>query len=305
MKASFCRPPSPPCEPICSSNGATSPESGSNTLTITRSPHSAMASTRRSPSAAVGPNDASGSLPSTRPSVRSVLPPAPRTTGPRPVVRTMTSPMPGCRTSPSTRPGYAASIVSLVARHGRECDLREVPRRGDDDVRRLLGVVRSTGTAPERRARHRTRHTVNARRFRQERAEPPPMLDVCGRALHLGVLAGEVLDERFERLAIALREHRAGTLPMVGEHDKAIQPRRVHGGHLDDPDDLVEATYRVARLDTLGTGVVRDLVVVDEVDIDRGRVSPHLLDHERGAQMAQQHVRRRARERIGKATRPA
>src|SRR5438477_63225 len=208
MKASFCRPPSPPCEPICSSNGATSPASGSNMLTITRSPHSAMASTRRSPSAAVVPNDARGSIPSSRPSVRSVLPPPPKTTGPRPVTRTMTSPMPGCRTSPSTRPGYAASIVSLIARPG------------------------------------------------------------------------------------------------LGHNDEAIRPRRVHAGHLDDPDDLVDSTYRVARLDALGSGVVRDLVVIDEVDVDRGRVSPHLLDDKRGAQMAQQHVRRRARKRIGKGARP-
>ena len=35
------------------------------------------------------------------------------------------------------------------ARHGRECDLREVPRRGDDDVRRLLGIVHGAGAAPE------------------------------------------------------------------------------------------------------------------------------------------------------------
>src|SRR5437868_2689241 len=126
------------------------------------------------------------------------------------------------------------------------------------------------------------------------------MLDVGGRALHLDLFAGELLDERFERLAIALREHRAGALPVVGEDDEAIRPRRIHGGHLDDPDDLVKATYRVARLDALGSGAVRDLVVVDEVDVDRGRVSPHLLDHERGAQMAQQHVRRRAREGIRK-----
>ena len=131
------------------------------------------------------------------------------------------------------------------------------------------------------------------------------MLDVGGRALHLDVLAGEVLDEGFERLAIPLREHRARALPVVGEDDEAVRPRRVHRGHLDDPDDLVHARDRVTGLDALGSGVVRDLVVIDKVDIDRGRVSPHLLDHERGAEMSQQHVRRRARERIGKGARPA
>src|SRR5439155_6885826 len=44
MKASLCRPPSPPCEPICSSNGPPSPASRSQRPTPTRSPHPARAS---------------------------------------------------------------------------------------------------------------------------------------------------------------------------------------------------------------------------------------------------------------------
>ena len=93
------------CVGIYLSPDPASPESASNMLTMTRSPHSAIASTRRRPSAAFVPNRASGSIPSTCRTARSFVPPAPRTTDPRPLARTMTSPIPGCRTRPSTRPG--------------------------------------------------------------------------------------------------------------------------------------------------------------------------------------------------------
>ena len=121
------------------------------------------------------------------------------------------------------------------------------------------------------------------------------MLDVRGRALHLHMLARELLHEALERLAIALREHRAGALPVVGEHDEAIRPRRVRGGPLDDPDDLVQPRDGIAGFDPVGPGVMGDLVVIDEVHVDRGGAAPHLLDDERGAEMTQEHVRRRSR----------
>jgi len=82
------------------------------------------------------------------------------------------------------------------------------------------------------------------------------------------MLAGQLVDEPFERLAIALREHRARALSVIGEHDEAIGPRCVGGGLLDDPDDLVEACDGVARLNAVRSGVVGDLVVVDEVGVD-------------------------------------
>ena len=57
-------------------------------------------------------------------------------------------------------------FLSGASRHARKRDLREIPRRGNDDVRRLLGVVARTGVMPERRARQRPRHPVDARRLR-------------------------------------------------------------------------------------------------------------------------------------------
>src|SRR5712691_10566239 len=190
-------------------------------------------------------------------------------------------------------------------RHGRERDQSEIPRCGDDDVRRLLRVIDRAGVSPERRARDPSRHPSDPGRRGEERAEGAPVLDMGGRALHLGVLAHQLLNEAFERLAIPLREHRAGALPVVGEHDEAIGPRRVLARFLDDPDDLVKPRHGIARFHAIGPGVMRDLVVIDEVRIDRRGAAPHLLDHEGGAEMAQEHVRRRARERIGKAPRPA
>src|SRR5205814_5423831 len=100
-------------------------------------------------------------------------------------------------------------------------------------------------------------------------------------------------------------EHRAGALTVVGEHDQTVRSRRVGGRLLDDPDDLVEARDGVARFHTIRPGVVRDLVVIDEVHVDRGGTTQHLLDDERRAEMAEEDVRRRSRERIGKAARPA
>src|SRR5439155_10977572 len=108
--------------------------------------------------------------------------------------------------------------------HAWERELHEVPRGGDDDVRRLLGIVSRARVAPEGSARDRSGHAVNPRGFGEERTDPAPVLDMRGRALHLHMLARELLHKALERLAIALREHRAGALPVVGEHEEAIRP---------------------------------------------------------------------------------
>ena len=113
----------------------------------------------------------------------------------------------------------------------------------------------------------------------------------------------ELLDEPFEWFAVPPCEHRARALPVVGQHDEAIWPRRIRSRLPYDPDDPVEARDRIARFHAIGSGVVRDLVVVGKVHIDRGGAAPHLLDDERGAEMTQDHVRRRSREGIGKGAR--
>src|SRR2546428_5701354 len=126
------------------------------------------------------------------------------------------------------------------------------------------------------------------------------MLDVAGRSPYRGLSSGELRDQRLEPLPIALAERRAGALAVIREDDEAIGPRRIKGRLLDEADDAVEAPEGVAGFDAVGPGVVRDLVVVDVVRVDRRGAAVHLLYHEGGGEMAQEHVRRGARERIGK-----
>src|SRR5438132_858791 len=126
------------------------------------------------------------------------------------------------------------------------------------------------------------------------------MLDVAGRSPYRGLSSGELRDQRLEPLPIALAERRAGALAVIREDDESIGPRRIKGRLLDEADDAVEAPEGVASFDAVGPGVVRDLVVVDVVRVDRRGAAVHLLYHEGGGEMAQEHVRRGARERIGK-----
>src|SRR2546428_12000608 len=126
------------------------------------------------------------------------------------------------------------------------------------------------------------------------------MLDVAGRSPYRGLSCGELGDQRLEPLPIALAERRAGGLAVIREDDEAIGPRRIKGRLRDEADDGVEAPEGVESCDAVGPGVVRDLVVVDVVRVDRGGAAVHLLYHEGGGEMAQEHVRRGARERIGK-----
>src|SRR2546428_12032412 len=126
------------------------------------------------------------------------------------------------------------------------------------------------------------------------------MLDVAGRSPYRGLSSGELRDERLEPLPIALAERRAGALGVIREGGEAIGPRRIKGRLLDEADDAVEAPEGVESFEAVGPGVVRVLVVVDVVRVDRRGAAVHLLYPEGGGEMAQEHVRRGARERIGK-----
>ena len=126
-----------------------------------------------------------------------------------------------------------------------------------------------------------------------------------GRGAHARLVTGELADHGLERLRVALPEHRPGRLAVVGEDDEAIRTGRVSRGLLDQRDDLVQSSEGTERLGALDPGVVRDLVVVDEVDIDRGRAAVHLLDHQGRRKVSEQDVRRGSRERIRKRPRAA
>src|SRR5256712_14010522 len=114
-----------------------------------------------------------------------------------------------------------------------------------------------------------------------------------------GLPYGEPRNQLLDPLPKALAERRASALAVIREDDEAIGPRRIKGRLLDEADDAVEAPEGVESFDAVGPGVVRDLVVVDVVRVDLGGRRVHQIYHEGGGEMAQEHVRRGARERIG------
>src|SRR2546428_2202480 len=120
----------------------------------------------------------------------------------------------------------------------------------------------------------------------------------CRRRARRDVGAHEPAGDVLEACAETLAEERAGSLPMVGEDDEAIRPRSVELRSLDDRQDVVDAAKGLARLDPIDAGVMRDLVVVDQVGIDHARAFVHLLYDERRHEMAQHDVGRGAGERI-------
>ena len=97
MNGSVCGPPRPPCEPISSSNAATSPSSGSYWLSSSRSGAWTIASSRLRLMIVCGPNSVVGSSPSTRSSSRKRVPFGPKTTAPNSFERTISIPTPGMR----------------------------------------------------------------------------------------------------------------------------------------------------------------------------------------------------------------
>ena len=119
-------------------------------------------------------------------------------------------------------------------------------------------------------------------------------------ARHLAV--GErALDEVVEPVAVALLERRALRLPVVGEDDDLVRPRRVAARALDAPELLVELAQRLQRVGALEPGVVRDLVVAREGRVDRGAALHHVREDAVDDQVADDDAHRRAHERVDAA----
>ena len=77
---------------------------------------------------------------------------------------------------------------------------------------------------------------------------------------------------------------------MVGQDDELVRPGRVLGGLDQAADRRVDPVEGLERLDPLRAAVVRQLVVVGEVGIDDVRAAVHLLDDQRGVDVAEQDV---------------
>ena len=90
---------------------------------------------------------------------------------------------------------------------------------------------------------------------------------------------------------------------MVGQDHEVVGPRRVLGGASEAAQRPIDAVERLEALRPLRAAVMGDLVVVGVRDVDRGRASEHLLDHQAGDERPEHDVRHRAQRRVGKAAR--
>ena len=77
---------------------------------------------------------------------------------------------------------------------------------------------------------------------------------------------------------------------MVGEDDEAVGSGRVLGRLLERPDRAVDAVERLEGLHALRSAVVGELVVVGEVRVDDVGAAVHLLDDQRGVDVAEEDV---------------
>ena len=105
-----CQPPSPPCEPMNSSNGATSLASGSNMQLTRMSGQCGNPSVRRRWSAAFGPKSASGSSPRDHVVAEAPRPAAAEHDRAVARCRTITKPIPGWPVSALSSSGCRGSI---------------------------------------------------------------------------------------------------------------------------------------------------------------------------------------------------
>ena len=115
--------------------------------------------------------------------------------------------------------------------------------------------------------------------------------------------AGErALDELVEAVAVALLEGRALRLPMVGEDDDLVRPRRVAARALDVTEGVVELAQGLERVCALEARVVRNLVVARERRVDGGPAAHHVGEHARDDQVPHEDAERASHQRVDAAT---
>ena len=93
-----------------------------------------------------------------------------------------------------------------------------------------------------------------------------------------------------ERLALGL--------PVVGQRDEQVAPRRELGGPVEPPDLAVDLAEHAERVEPLDAGVVGDLVVAEEIGVHAGPAVEHVPDDRRDDDVAGDHVGAGPRERV-------
>ena len=116
-----------------------------------------------------------------------------------------------------------------------------------------------------------------------------------------GSVLERALDELVEPVAVPLLERRSLRLPVVGEHDDLVGPRRVAARAVDATELLVELAQRLERVCALEPRVVRDLVVARERRVDGGPAAHHVREDAVDDQVADDHAHRAAQERVDAA----
>ena len=106
------------------------------------------------------------------------------------------------------------------------------------------------------------------------------------------------LDQVVEPVAVALLEGRALGLPVVGEDDDLVRPRRVLARHRDVTELVVELAERLERVGPLETRVVSDLVVAREGRVHGGPAAHDVGQDTRDDQVAHEDAERATHQRV-------
>ena len=139
-----------------------------------------------------------------------------------------------------------------------------------------------------------------ARRLADGEADHRALLVAAGDPGDLA-LRERALDELVEAVSVALLERRALRLPVVGEDDDLVRPRRVAAGALDLRELVVELAQGLERVGALETRVVRHLVVARERRVDGRPPAHHVGEHARDDQVAHEDAQRRPHQRVDAA----
>ena len=139
-----------------------------------------------------------------------------------------------------------------------------------------------------------------ARRLVDGASDRALVLVTRGGLLHIGAV-DRPPDELLEAVPVPLLEGRPLRLPVVGEDDDLVRPRRVAAGALDPAELLVELAQRLHRVGALEARVVRDLVVAREGRVDRGAPLHHVGEDAEDDQVADDDAEGRPQEGVDAA----